>query len=146
MFDEDSPLEVAVQTCKDWTKDTAAMLRQRAPQLTGAGAKSINGVVKKKDYVPYALRFRMERYLAWQDKGAGRGHGGTKGSSWTNKNGVLKRTNPESLGKMNKGNRHAQPFIEETIVEQLPVLADLLAQHLAESVVRYVVKRGGSAK
>ena len=141
MLGEDSPIEVAVQTCKDWTKDTALMLRARAPHLTGAGALGIKGFVKKKDYVPYALRFRMERYLAWVDMGASRGHGGAKGSTFNGK-----RTNPNSLGKMNEGNRKAKPFIEETIAERLPILADLLAQHLSESVVRYVVSSKGSAK
>lgn len=138
---DDSPLEIAIQTIKDWTGDTREMLRARAPSLTGAGAKSIKGKVKVRNLEPYAVTFNFERYVAWLDKGASRGYGGAKGSTWYNKKGEKKRTNPASLGKMNSGNRPAEPFIDATIAERLPVLAGLLARELADSVVRYATLR-----
>jgi hypothetical protein len=138
---EDSPIETAIQTIKDWTGDTKEMLRARAPSLTGAGAKSIKGKVKLRNLEPYAVGFNFERYIDWVDKGASRGHGGTKGSTWYNKKGDKKRTNPESLRKMNSGNRLAEPFIDAVITERLPILAGLLAKELADSVVRFATMR-----
>ncbi len=137
---DNTPLEEAIQTLKDWTGDTKEMLKARMPQLTGAGARSFKGRVKLRQQEPYAISFNFERYVAWVDKGASRGHGGSKGSTWYNKNGEKKRTNPASLGKMNQGNRSAQPFINETIAERLPVLAGLLAQGLADSIVRFATR------
>lgn len=139
---EDSPIEIAVQTIKDWTGDTREMLRARAPSLTGAGAKSIKGRVKLRQSIePYAVSFNFERYIAWVDKGASRGHGGTKGSTWYNKKGEKRRTNSASLRKMNSGNRLAEPFIDAVISERLPILADVLAKNLADSVVRFATMR-----
>lgn len=134
---EDSPLEVAIQTIKDWTGDTREMLRARAPSLTGVGRRSFKSRVKVRNLETYAITFNFERYVAWVDKGASRGHGGAKGSTWYDKKGERKRTNPASFGKMNSGNRPAEPFINETIEERLPVLAGLLSQALADSVVRF---------
>lgn len=139
---EPTPIEVAVQTCKDWTGDTKEMLRARAPVLTGAGARSFKGRVKLRQRIePYAVSFNFERYVAWVDKGAGRGHGGAKGSTWYDKKGEKKRTNPLSLGKMDRDNRQAEPFINEVIEERLPVLAGLLAKDLADSVVRFATMK-----
>jgi hypothetical protein len=60
-----------------------------------------------------AIVFNIRRTLFYVRNGAGRGHGGTKGSNWTNAAGERMRTNPDSLGKAGISPRIAKDFLKE---------------------------------
>lgn len=133
-----SDLEELIKECKDWTQSTETMLKQRVPRNTGRASQSIAGRVKVRNGVPYAIAYSFERYLAYRMKGAGRGQGGTKGSSWYDKSGTRKRTNPLSLGKMNTGKRVATDVFNETIDHELPQLSGAISRVIADVVLKYV--------
>lgn len=62
-------------------------------------------------------------------KGAGRGQGGYKGSKWYNLHGELKTTQLSSLTKMGTGNREPIEWFDPVIEQELPQLADLVADY-----------------
>ena len=85
-----------------------------------------------------SISFGFGRLGIYLEKGAGRGHGGLKGSKWTGPDGTVRRTNPASLGKMDKGNRAAKPFLQPAIDRNLDELADIAAEFAGDMVVAQV--------
>ena len=85
-----------------------------------------------------SISFGFDRLGIYLEKGAGRGHGGLKGSKWTGPDGTVRRTNPASLGKMDKGNRAAKPFLQPAIDRNLDELADIAAEFAGDMVVAQV--------
>ncbi|MBS7565067.1 hypothetical protein KHS38_11690 [Mucilaginibacter sp. Bleaf8] len=82
--------------------------------------------------------FIFDRHLVFVHKGAGKGHGGTKGSSWIGPNGERKRTNPNSFGKMNTGERQAEEWLNPVLEEEVPKLADIVAGFKADAAVKQI--------
>jgi hypothetical protein len=78
------------------------------------------------------IGFKMNRSLVYTHKGAGKGRGGSKGSSWFDARGNRKTTNPESLGKMATGGRKAKPWFNQFI--ESPAGVDDLATIAAEEI------------
>lgn len=74
---------------------------------------------------------KFPRHGIYRTVGAGRGQGGSIGSSWRDKNGNLKRTRSLSLGKMNTGNRKAINWLSPTMDRFNEVVADRAAAHFA---------------
>jgi hypothetical protein len=135
-----SPLDEVIEACKDWTLDTEAALKMRVGVKSNALQKSIKGRVKVRQNEPYAIAYQFLRYGAWLEKGAGKGAGGYKGSTWYDKNGNKKTANPLSKNKMG-AKRLAHPWFDETIQDRLPVLAHLISRQLSDSLVRYIGMR-----
>lgn len=136
----ESPLHKVIEACKDWADDTELALKMRVNLDTGKLYNSIKGRVKIRHDEPYAITFRFLRYGAWLEKGAGKGAGGAVGSRWINRKGERKTTNPLSRNKMGI-KRQEQPWFDYTIQERLPILNQLIARHLADSIVRYIGMR-----
>jgi len=84
------------------------------------------------------ISFGFNRYLVFVHKGAGKGKGGSKGSSWINKSGNKVTTNPGSLGKMNTGQRKSKEFLNPVLERKLPILADIVAGFKADQVVKAI--------
>lgn len=135
-----SPIEEVIAACKDWTSDTQAALKMRVSVRSGQLQRSIKGRVKIRNQEPYAIAFEFARHGAWLEKGAGKGAGGHTGSSWYNKKGEKKYTNPKSKNKMGI-KRQEHPWFDETIHDRLPILADLISRQLSSSLVRYIGMR-----
>jgi hypothetical protein len=133
-----APLQEAIYDINDWAQETENILRSTAPLHSGKLANSIKNKVRSRNGEPYAIAFNFARYGAWLEKGAGRGHGGTVGSSWYDRFKNKKTTNPLSFGKMGEGNRPAQPWFDPVIDQRFPYLADLVALHYARTLVRYI--------
>lgn len=110
------------------------------PFDTSFGAASLKSRVKLRNGEPYVITFNFERYMKYAELGAGKGRGGLKGSKWTDKFGVKKSTSPKSLGRMGKDGRYPQPFSDNTINEQLPILTQKLANELADSVAKFITQ------
>jgi hypothetical protein len=83
------------------------------------------------------IGFKMNRSLVWTHKGAGKGKGGTVGSSWTNRQGEKKETASSSLGKMGTGNRKKKPWFDEFMNAPAGVedLATIAAEELGDAVI-----------
>ncbi|WP_374949639.1 hypothetical protein [Mucilaginibacter sp.] len=105
---------------------------------SGDGLDSLKGGTRKSYGEIDSMYIRFNRYLVWLHKGAGKGKGGSKGSTWTDKNGIRRRTNPASFGKMNTGSRHAEEWLNPVMDKQLPKLADIVAGFKADAAVNQI--------
>lgn len=80
-----------------------------------------------------AIRFSLRRTLFYAYHGAGKGHGGRKGSVWNTSNGDRRRTDPKSLGKAGSGTRQAKPFLD-TISRDADQLMDKVAEATMDEI------------
>lgn len=85
------------------------------------------------------IGFKFARYGVFVEKGAGRGHGGKKGSRWRTERGELRRTNPASFGRMGAGGRPAKPWFNPVMEPGVERLADLVAEHVADMAVKNIL-------
>ncbi len=81
--------------------------------------------------------FSLARYLIWLQKGAGKGKGGKKGSTWFFKD-QRRKTNPNSFGKMNTGQRKKKDIINPVLERRVYDLAELVATFKADEVVKAI--------
>lgn len=84
------------------------------------------------------LGFSFPRHGIYLHQGASRGHGGFTGSKWTYvrringidiSTGIIRHTNPKSLGLQNNGRRKAIHWFDPIIQARLPELADICMRH-----------------
>lgn len=125
---------------KQWGKDVEAALRESIRNNFGEGAlhSSIESYVSMdKHYHAEARRvgFRFSRHGVHLHYGAGRGYGGAKGSVWLDRLNYVRRTNPESLGKMGTGAREANDWFNPVLEQHLQQLADIAADYCLDMVV-----------
>lgn len=121
-----------------WARKVLAEMRSTSPAdrlRSGLKYKTRTGGAKQPIR---SISFGFDRLGIYIEKGAGRGHGGLKGSKWTGPDGTVRRTNPASLGKMDKGNRSAKPFLQPAIDRNLDELADIAAEFAGDMVVAQV--------
>lgn len=142
---DETPIEAMARVCHEWTQATVTKLKAQAPRDKGALSKSIKGTVldRRGKQEPYAISFKYERYGAWIERGAGKGAGGPKGSTWKNKDKVIMRRNPKSASKMGIV-RKPHPWFEPVMRDDLPILSELIAQHVASAIIKYVSSWRGS--
>lgn len=76
-----------------------------------------------------SVGFSLARHGVFLHYGAGSGQGGLKGSSWTDRYGRLKKTNPKSLGKAGTGNRDEEHWFNSVIERNADELADIVAEY-----------------
>jgi hypothetical protein len=104
-----------------------------------SSSPSLNKVsnrVKLNDGAISVLSIRFPRQLIWTMKGAGKGRAGSKGSSWLDKYGTTKKTNPESFGKMATGGRREKQFINQELdgPEGIELLATIAAEKMGAAI------------
>lgn len=87
-----------------------------------------------------AIRYSLPRSLFYPYFGAGKGHGGKKGSVWFNASGERRKTNPASLGKAGTGGRQAKPFLN-TITRDAEDLMDDVAAATMDDIVDLSFKK-----
>lgn len=83
----------------------------------------------------HVVSFRFPRSLIWTHKGAGKGMGGTVGSTWADQRGETKSTSPGSRGKMGTGTRQAKPFINNTLAGSTDQLAEIVTTQLGDAFI-----------
>jgi hypothetical protein len=83
------------------------------------------------------VTFAFPRYMVFLEKGASKGYGGKKGSTWSTK-GTKRKTNPASLGRMGTGPRQARPGYNPTMEKRVPILAELLAKYYADMAINNI--------
>ncbi len=103
----------------------------------GASLAKIKSSQRYQDGAVSRIRFKFRRSLIWTHKGAGKGRGGTQGSTWTDKHGNKNSTNPKSFGKMATGGRTAKPFFNSVLngARGVNELADIVAEELGDAIV-----------
>jgi hypothetical protein len=137
----DSPLDKLLDVAKDWADGVVVIAKSNTDSMlstgvTGKMSDSIKRQVKLiNQQTSIRIAFSFLRYGVWVEKGAGREHGGRVGSSWYDKHGKRKRTNPLSLGKMNTGNRTAEPWLNPPIDQALPELEHIVVNEYAHQIV-----------
>ncbi|MEN5054408.1 hypothetical protein [Sphingobacterium kitahiroshimense] len=132
------------QRIKAWGGDTLSSIKggyaamTTSVNQTGAGESSIK-IRYKQDFGQIErITFRFNRYLAFLHRGAGKGVAGSKGSTWTNKAGVKKTTNPASLGKLGSGRRKAKEWLTPKLDVAIPKLADQLLEEKIEFAMKAI--------
>lgn len=95
------------------------------------GFDKIKTATRKRDGLTNKITFKFKKTGVYREKGAGRGYGGKKGSTWVDSKGNKKRTDPASLGKAGTGKRTPAPWFNPVIEK----FADELAAELADQFV-----------
>lgn len=142
--------EIQNQQVQQWATDTNGIIqgigtsygithRSGSPS-SGSSLPKVRGRLIYEAGTVRAVAFKVPRVLFYTHSGAGKGMAGKKGSRWTTKEGVSKRTNPKSLGKAGSGSRQAKPFLKEALDRQVPVLADLVADSAANIITQNLFK------
>jgi len=137
-------LEKQNSDIKDWSGQTLKQIKNRyisqvqSSGRSGDGLDSLKVGTGKSFGQINRISIAFNRYLVWLMKGAGAGQGGSKGSSWLNKNGVRKKTKTSSLGKMNTENRKEKDIFNATLEQQVPKLADIVANFKADQIVKSI--------
>lgn len=129
----------------EWQQRVIGQLRAkvgtRAPrvaaELRGTSRRDKLGLVNR-------VGFSFPRHGIYLHYGAGRGQGGLVGSKWVKtktvggveiSTGIVRHTNPQSLGRADSGNRRAFDWFDSVVRQNIGALADIVAQHLSEAVV-----------
>ena len=127
---------------RDWAstglKEIKSSYNSKVGNRTGAGLKSLRFSTGKSFGEINRISFGLNRYLVFVHKGAGKGKGGAKGSSWINPTGKRVFTSASSLGKMNTGDRQKKEFLNPVLDKQIPKLADVVAGFKADQVVKAI--------
>lgn len=134
MLDEQTKNDINKRV-ENVTADAVTKMNQAISSTGFTGGKS-SALFRKKDGLVNRIAFKFPRALIFREKGAGKGKGGNKGSQWTNDRGEKIKTNPQSFGKMNTGNRRAKPLIEPVI----DTFCDELTASVAEEFVEISFK------
>lgn len=106
----------------------------------GDSLNKIRDRYKEKDGTVNEVRFsNVERSLIISSRGAGKGIGGSKGSSWLDKYGKRQKTNPASLNKIGSSTRKIKNFIGDTLdaAEGITELSEIAAVNLADAAVKF---------
>lgn len=124
-----------------WGKATLEQLRK---ELQGLGVRRTGLLLRElrvRTGQQYGrvnrVTFSFPRYLVMVEKGAGKGYGGRKGSTWYT-GGKKRRTASSSLGKMNTGKRQARPTYNPTMDRRVPVLAELAARFYGDMAINNI--------
>jgi hypothetical protein len=87
------------------------------------------------------ISFVFPKFLIYIEKGARRGHGGYKGSTWITQKGNTASTNPNSLNKANQGNSQAKEWFNPIIEDFVNTINNqLLTQFMQLSYNRLKIK------
>lgn len=90
---------------------------------------------KKHKLEARSIGFSIARHGVYLQKGAGVAHGGVKGSKWVSKKMNWVKTDPESLGKMDTGNREAVDWFNDIIDSNLEELLGIVADYSLDIIV-----------
>lgn len=128
---------------KKWSGETLQSVKSSYLSLINSRKRSGDGldtlkVTHKMDHGEVSrVSFKMARHLVFVHGGFGKGIGGQKGSSWLDKFGTRKKTNPKSLGA-NKGRRKAKEWLNPVLDRELPKLADSLLEEKIDTAVKAI--------
>lgn len=128
-----------------WLTETAYKMRGRVMARSVYVARNLRSKAETDKYgLIYRVGFTFPREGIYLHKGAARGYGGDKGSKWRflktvkgNKfpTAETRTTNPESLGRIDSGRRHAFPWFNPVLDAELPKLEKVAAEYFTNMAV-----------
>ncbi len=112
----------------------------RSPSPSPSVPKIRHKLFKQRDAIS-KITITYPRELVWTMAGAGKGHGGLKGSRWIDKYGAKQTTDPKSLGKAGTGSRKAKPFMQEALESETGIdeLSNIVAEETGEIITGDIV-------
>lgn len=110
---------------------------KRASTSPRASLDAIAARFRQSDGMVNVVSFRFPRSLIWAHKGAGKGMGGTKGSTWVDQYGTTRKTSTKSLGRAGSGSRTPKPFFDTTLNSPtgIDALGDIVTETLGDALV-----------
>ena len=135
------------QDIESWGNTAAVALKQTRSTMgiqhrdnSPSPKPSLQQIVARFKYangLVHIISFKVPRSLIYVHKGAGKGMGGTIGSSWADKYGNQHKTDPNSFGKMATGSRKEKPFYNQTMESPQGVehLSDLIVTSIGDAIV-----------
>lgn len=110
----------------------------RSSNRSGEGLDSIKIRYKESYGEIDQVNFKFDRHLIFVHKGAGKGVGGSKGTSWISAKGVRKKTAASSLNKIGTGKRKSKLWLNPVLDAAVPKLADQLTEIKIEHALKAI--------
>lgn len=130
------------EVIRAWGRGTKGKLPSSLNTLgvrgTGHLLRSINVKFGQRYGQVNYIGFRFARTGVFVEKGASRGHAGTKGSKWRDAKGQMKHTGKDGRGLMGMGNRPAKPWFNPVIEPAVQELADMVVEHIADAALNTI--------
>jgi hypothetical protein len=127
---------------RNWSDETAQHLRSSitANGLVDSGAlrDSLVGrsAIESRRAETVSAGVRLLRHGVFLAKGARKGQGGKKGSTWRTKSGELRRTNPASLGKATGGVNWFNPVIRREVLKLEQAVAEVYILDIKKALIK----------
>lgn len=138
----------ATQFNKDverWAENLSRLLRLKIQGRSQRIARELHVNLYTDRYgLVNRVGFSFPRHGIYIHKGAGRGQGGWMGSKWEKLKtvggvevgtGILRHTDPQSLGKQGTGNRRAYPWFDTTLRAHIHELEDIAIHYFDTMIV-----------
>lgn len=130
---------------ESWQDNVAAKLRTSVSSKSSRIAQELEPKAYTDKYgIINRLGFSFPRHGIYLHKGAGRGQGGHTGSQWSFlktvngmqiPTGIIRHTNPDSLGRQGEGNRQAFKWFDPIIEQNLQELADITLRYFDNMII-----------
>lgn len=130
---------------EQWANDVSRMLRLKIQGRSQTVARDLHANLYTDRYgLVHRVGFSFPRHGIYIHKGAGRGQGGWIGSKWeklkevngvTVGTGIMRHTDPASLGKQGTGNRQAYPWFDTTIRAHIHRLEEIALRYFDTMII-----------
>lgn len=130
---------------EQWANDVSRMLRLKIQGRSQTVAADLHANLYTDRYgLIHRVGFSFPRHGIYIHKGAGRGQGGWIGSKWeklkevngvTVGTGIVRHTDPASLGKQGTGNRQAYPWFDTTIRAHIHRLEEIALNYFDTMII-----------
>lgn len=128
-----------------WMNSVAAQLRAGIASRSMRIARELQPRAYTDKYgLINRVGFSFPRHGIYIHKGAGRGQGGTIGSSWTKlkringveiSTGIVRHTDPASLNKQNDGSRQAYEWFDPVIRNRISELDEIVSNYFDTMII-----------
>lgn len=128
-----------------WMNSVAAQLRAGIASRSMRIARELQPRAYTDKYgLINRVGFSFPRHGIYIHKGAGRGQGGTIGSSWTKlkringveiSTGIVRHTDPASLNKQNEGSRQAYKWFDPVIRNRISELDEIVSSYFDTMII-----------
>lgn len=134
---------------RGWTISVRQRMAANAPVSSGADSPfrkeehlkgSIKHLINITDGAASRIKFEFARHGVFVHYGAGRGYGGTKGTTWKNRLGFMKKTSIASRGKMGSG-RQAVNWFDNEIEHRYNELGDIVQNFYGDWVLEDMLSK-----
>ena len=128
-----------------WAENISRMLRLKIQSRSQTVARELHANFYTDDYgLVHRIGFSFPRHGIYIHKGAGRGQGGWIGSKRETLKtvggvqvgtGIVRHTDPQSLGKQGTGNRRAYPWFDSTLRAHIHELEQIATDYFDTMII-----------